>query len=90
MTPEPLPTVIKISATIDLTKDPEEVRVDACSGSAWDDLAYWLEAVGVTSALAGKERGLTKEQVIAYCGDYIRRCLDGYAAKEPASPATSR
>lgn len=77
---------IKVEGEIDLSKDPNECRVKAVSGDAWEDFGYWLECTGFMAFTAMKQREWTKEQVLNYAREYLGKCLDDYQIKSLPTP----
>ena len=72
---------IRIEAEIDLSIEPNECRIKAIHGSPWEDLGYWLEAVGWLATSAAKEKGMTNDEMADYARNYILKCLKDYKPK---------
>lgn len=68
----------KLKAKIDVSVEPNEIRVKPISGNIWEDLGYWLEVAGFMSYQAMEYRRWGKEEMADYVKEYIIKCLDGY------------
>lgn len=66
--------IIKISAEINLTKKPEEIRVEGTS-DVWNDLGIWLEVTSFIAFKAMKYREWNKEKMVEYCMNYFKESI---------------
>ena len=73
--------IIKLEATIDLSKTPNEIKVKPIVEDYWMDLGFWLEVTGFMAYQAMKYREWTPKEMEEYIKDYIGKCLRDYKIK---------
>lgn len=77
-------TLIQLYAEIDLSKEPNEVRVrpnDDSENAVWNDFGYWLEVTGFMAYQAMKYREWSEQQILDYTRQYIEKCIKDYKIK---------
>ncbi len=73
---EPKP-IIELHAVINMTKRPNECRVQAIE-NPWTDFGYFLEATSFLAVLAMKQRAKSKKEILQYIRDYCERAMSDY------------
>ena len=66
--------IIRISTKIDLTKTPDEIRVDVID-DVWTDFGYWLEVCTFLLKKNAEERVDSVDELVDYDADYGLRHL---------------
>jgi len=72
---------VQLFAELDLTKKPTEVRVGRIE-DPWTDLGYWLEILAFMGWQAGQYRELTKEQILDYIQEYLKKAITDYRPEQ--------
>ena len=73
--------MVTLRATVDVSADPPEVRIEPVTGDTWQDFGYWLEAFAVIAQYARDHQGWDAAQILGYINDYLARAIGDYDLK---------